>query len=69
MGARLAVALDALCAAGYALADVERRLGLSRGYLRQCTPQARRPKTPARPLLLLLELLAHDPALLDRCLD
>jgi hypothetical protein len=62
--ARLAAALAAL---PIGVGDLERRLGLSQGYLSQCRPGGRR--TPARHLVLLLEALVRHPEDLDVIAD
>jgi len=64
LAARLAAAQAAL---PIAVGDLERRLGLSQGYLSQCRPGGRR--TPARHLVLLLEELVRHPEDLDVIVD
>lgn len=68
MSTRLAVALSILRPL-ITVSDLERRLGLSRGYLGQCLPTAPHPRQPARHLVLLLEALVRHPDDLDLIAD
>lgn len=61
LGERVAAAETLWTAAGLQTSEVERRLGLSRGYVSQCRPTAANPREPKRTTVLLLECVARHP--------
>lgn len=62
---RLAAALAALTELGVQPSQVERLIGVSRGYLGSCLPTSATRRTPSRPLVYLLEVLVRHPTDFD----